>query len=439
MPLTILCGCCGKTLAIPDHALGKKLACPFCKAVVTPPAEEHVPEIADIQVVDEDEEAAGGTYAFDPAEKAEDPQGRHRARVATEVGVLSLGSRAAPASCLAISSDNRIGLAGSAETIFVLGLRDWKKLHRFEKQEAVVTCVAISPDGKLALSGDDRGGLLLWELHTGRPLRWLEGHKGALNALAFAPNGRYAVSGGDDGSTRLWELQSGREFELFGSRWDTPVRCVAYASDGRQLLATGGGGRVRTWSVKTGEPLKKFKGASGEVASAAFSKEGREIVACTPARMTKTGLKVWKWSAETGKALPVFDSPASNRASVTLAVVVPGALRIMTAGRKGSGNRQGVSGGDVAVSVIGSVVGTLALRALGGGDGVVIVGPGAGEEPGPEEDPYCLQLWNVAAGLISNTYEAGDEPAGVLAVSPDASRALSACRDNTVHAWGLPM
>src|SRR5262249_37589246 len=142
---------------------------------------------------------------------------------------------------------------------------------------------AISRDGTQVLSGDRRGGLLLWDLTNGRMLRWLDGHEGKVTSAAFAPNGRYAVSGGTDGTTRLWELQSGKDFQLFEARWDYPVTSGSFSPDGKSILAAGGGGRIRTWSVKTGEPLVKFKGATGTIEDAVFSAEGLQIVACTTA------------------------------------------------------------------------------------------------------------------------------------------------------------
>jgi WD40 repeat protein len=457
MSATVACPGCAKTLSIPAHAVGKRLACPFCRTILNAtalllPAEEHMPEIGDVEVVDDgirreplqaevgdDEEEAGGTYGFDPADRvAKGQEGRTRARIASELGVLSLGIGAGPARCLAIAHDNRLGLAASGESIFILDLGESKKLRRFEKQETPVTCMATSRDGELVLSGDDSGGLLLWELRTGRALRWLEGHDGDVTSVAFAPNGRYAVSAGDDGTTRLWELAIGRAHKLFGARWDHAVQSVSYSPDGRYILAAGGS-RVRIWSVKTGEVLRKFRGASGTVVSAAYSKDGTEVTACALARMSRTGLKVWRWSVETAKPLPAFTDANPNRASVMVAVVVPGGDRILTAGKKGASKAPASeTGTNVAVSVIGSVVGTLAVRAMGG-DGVVVVTAGSGGAPGPDEDPYCLQLWNAAGGMISHSYDAGEYPTTTLAVSPDGSRALSACRDGTVHVWGLPM
>src|SRR5262249_32266419 len=194
MSATVACPGCAKTLSIPAHAVNKRLACPFCSAILNAPAqllpaEDHVPEIGDIDVVDnairheplqaeacDEEQESGGTYGFDPADRvAKGHEGRTRARIASELGILALGVGEAPARCLAVAHDNRLGLAASGETILILDLGESKKMRRFEKQEAPVTCLAISRDGELVLSGDDAGGLLLWELKTGRALRWLEG------------------------------------------------------------------------------------------------------------------------------------------------------------------------------------------------------------------------------------------------------------------------
>src|SRR5262249_42701154 len=151
---------------------------------------------------------------------------------------------------------------------------------------------------------------------------------------------------------------------------------VCYSADGRWILGAGNTGRVRMWSVKTGEVGVKFKGATGEVVSAALSKDGTEVAACGPSPMTQTGATVWRLSAETGKALPAFTEANRNRASVALALVAPGAQRILTAGKRGAGKRSGPGTVDVAGSVIGSVVGTLAVNAMTCGGAVVVVSGG---------------------------------------------------------------
>jgi WD40 repeat protein len=441
-------------MQVKEEFAGKKARCPRCQAVVVVPGPpEEIPEVGAIEVLDDDEE--GGFYGFN-AEDAKLPDrlpgaDEGRATVAGGLGVLSLGQQAEPAACLALHADSRIGLAGCGETIFILDLSDGKRSFRFEKHRAPVTCLGVARDGLSALSGDDRGRLLHWDVAHRKAIRWLEGHRGAIRSVALAPNGRFAVTGGDDGVTRLWELDSGKEFELFEARWRDPVECVAFSPDGRSVLAAGE--KVRTWSVKTGEPALRFK-CDDLVTSVAYSHDGAEIAACTPSSRSRTGIFVQRWDADTGKRLPSFENPSSIGSAITLAMIAPGSLRVVSMGKKA--NVQGRSsigsgrGGGVGVGAIvgaGLAAGFVGAMLAGGGGGggcdggdsgggcVVVFVPGsAAFDP---SDPYCMQVWGLVTGSATS-FDAGKQPAVALAISADGSRALSAGRNNIIQYWGLP-
>jgi WD40 repeat protein len=419
-------------MAVLDEWVGRRVACPHCQSLcaIPEPPIQAAPEIDPVEVVED----KGGVFRILPEDARLPDRLPGQAEVSGALGVLSVGRQTRPARCLALHPDNRLGLAGCGETIVVLDLSTGKRVFRFTRQQAPVSCLAITPDGRRVLSGDRAGGLLLWDLPSGRIVRWLRGHKDAVQSVAFSPEGRYAASGGDDGVTRLWELATGTEYELVQACWDGPVCCVAFSPDGQQLL--GAGNRVCTWSTQSGEPLVHFRGR-GTVESAAFSRDGLQIAACAPSTSTKTGLKVRRWQAATGQPLPCFENPAPNRVRVSLAVVVPGNLRIVSIGHKP---------GIRASSVTGQI-----LDALGQFQRVL------GDETSPRSpprsysmsdmsstaskfdvsDPYWMQIWSVNSGL-AQSHDAGTSPPTALAASHDGARVLSASRDHTVQLWGVP-
>jgi hypothetical protein len=156
--------------------------------------------------------------------------------------------------------------------------------------------------------------------------------------------------------------------------------------------------------------------------------------------MTKTGLRVYRWAAKTGKELSCFEDPQTNRADVLLALVVPGAQRILAASR-----RRWAGELDGAAAVVGDVM--RAINTVFGGtptwSETVLDRTGRAtrtfsRDERPRDDPFCLQVWSVHSGLISRTYEAGQKAPVALAGSPDGTQALSSCSDSTVHLWGLP-
>jgi WD40 repeat protein len=393
---------------------------------------EELPELDQVEIVDE--RPHSGVYGISSPDAYRPGATMASAAVSGAVGILSLGRKAGRVRCLALHPGTRRGLAGCGETIVVLNLDEGKRAFRFEKQQGPISCLGMAPDGRHVLSGDQKGGLALWEIASGRVLRWLDGHNGEVRSVGFSPNGQYAVSGGADGVTRLWELVAGQEYELFDARWEDPVSSVAFSPDGRRVL--GAGSEVCVWSVKTGEPLFRPRRA-GDAVSAAFSNDGETLAACRPSVSSTTGLKVRSWEAATGKPLPCFENPIPNRSSVALAAVVPGSLRIVSTGKKGAGR---TDGRNVAAAVGASILGTVAMNAVlmpFGMSGYVAFRPGPGGCHYDPSDPYCLQVWSIGNGG-ADSYDAGKDPAIVLAVSTDGTRAITATRHNIVQIWGLP-
>jgi WD40 repeat protein len=433
-PLILTCDGCGRKLKVPDEWAGRLSSCPACQAPLEIPVDgEEIAELGDVEVKDDD--VSPGVYNLD-SQDAQLPDAKHTQRAAFgALGMVRLGRQVEPARCLALHADHKLGLAGCGEDVHVLDLNAGKRAFRFGKQKAWVSCLAIAPDGRRVLSGDREGGLVLWDLASKQIVRWLEGHSRAVNSVAFAPNGLFAASGGDDGVTRLWELETGKEYEFFEARWNGPVNSVAFSADGRQVL--GAGSRVCTWSIKSGEPLVQFE-SRGEMTSAAFSRLGSDIAACTPASHSQSGLRVQRWDAATGRPLRCFENPDRNGVSVGLAVVVPGSLRILSMGKK-MARRDPAGGMSVGGALAASIIGTVALNVLlipTDYVGYVVFKPG--ESTFDPTDPYCMQVWALRSGSVQ-PFDAGKVAPTALAVSPDGARALSAGQDGAVHVWSLPL
>lgn len=155
------------------------------------------------------------------------------------------------------------------------GLRLWElssgKLLRWMPTQALVnwTC-AISPDGRQALSGDFNGLLHLWDLSTGQEVRKFDGYKDWVISLAFAPDGGKALAGSRDGILIYWDLESGQPIQTMdngpNSNWS-----LAISPDGKTALSDAGSSGVTYWDLATGREITRLvrsdepeiKGASG--------------------------------------------------------------------------------------------------------------------------------------------------------------------------------
>jgi hypothetical protein len=67
--------------------------------------------------------------------------------------------------------------------------------------------LAFSLDGRL-LATTDEYTTHLWEVATGKEVRYFRGHRGEIRSLAFSANGRLLATGSADSTVLLWNLDS---------------------------------------------------------------------------------------------------------------------------------------------------------------------------------------------------------------------------------------
>jgi len=64
------------------------------------------------------------------------------------------------------------------------------------------------------LSESDDKTALLWDAHSGRELRRLQGHSERVAAVALSPDGGLVLTGSEDKTARLWDTAEGNSFPL---------------------------------------------------------------------------------------------------------------------------------------------------------------------------------------------------------------------------------
>lgn len=145
---------------------------------------------------------------------------------------------------------------------FVLGERDR------------VRSLALSPDGKVVAAGCLDGRVRLWDMHTGHPLRTLEGHQRDVQTLAFQPVGGLLASGSRDGTVRLWSAAGEEVRKLTGKFGE--VRCLAFSPDG-QTLVTGHAGLAILWDVATGQQRATLKAHKFAITALVYLDDGHTL------------------------------------------------------------------------------------------------------------------------------------------------------------------
>jgi WD40 repeat protein len=129
----------------------------------------------------------------------------------------------------------------------------WSVLPNLRVNRVSLGCVVYSPDGNfLAAAGlgelPFQRVVIVWDAHTGKPLRSLRGHQGHVYQVAYRPDGRVLASASGDRTVRLWDADTGRELlKLTGH--DATVFRLAFSPDGKQLASCSFDGSVRVWDV----------------------------------------------------------------------------------------------------------------------------------------------------------------------------------------------
>jgi WD40 repeat protein len=184
-------------------------------------------------------------------------------------------------------TDSQRVAAGGERVVAVMDLQAAKPMWTGAKHEGFVNDVAWSPDGKLVASAGDDGKVILWDAVTGRALHTLE-HEAAVTGVAFNPNGGTLLTAGRH--IQMWDAQTGKLIDTF--RLKVAAQDAAFSPDG-SLFVSGrcaeqsqdnpyecaDDDEILFWETANRIYLGALAGQRGSVILAAFSPDGRRLVA----------------------------------------------------------------------------------------------------------------------------------------------------------------
>ena len=171
---------------------------------------------------------------------------------------------------LTLSADNTLCLWDLATAKKICGLdarTEHLDISRF-------SLIRFSPNCRqmLGVYGAERSDVQLWDWLTGRTLWYV--NRGNVDLVEFSPDGRSIFIAGQD-TTRLWDSATGKEIR----RFEGPVGDVlsaAFSPDGRRVLAIGKDRTARLWDVATGKEIGHIHGLGDPVT--AFYPDGRYVL-----------------------------------------------------------------------------------------------------------------------------------------------------------------
>ncbi|MBI4701559.1 MAG: pentapeptide repeat-containing protein [Deltaproteobacteria bacterium] len=274
---------------------------------------------------------------------------------------------------VAFSADGTLVVTGASDdTARLWDAHSGRELRRLEGHGDWVRSVAFSPDGTLVLTGSDDRTARLWDAASGRELRRLEGHGGAVLSVAISPDGALVLTGSDDRTARLWDAKSGRELRRLEGHGGRGLS-VAFSADGTLALTGSDDGTARLWDAASGRELRRLEGHGDWVRSVAFSPDGALVLTGSDDHTARL------WDAASGREL-----------------------------RRLEGH------GDWVLSVAFSADGTLVLT--GSGD-------------------HTARLWDVKSGRELRRLEGHGGQVLSVALPPDGRLILTGSDDGTARLW----
>jgi WD40 repeat protein/serine/threonine protein kinase len=319
---------------------------------------------------------------------------------------------------VAFSPDGtRLATASFDQTVKVWDLTSGKEVGVCQGHLDRVLRVRFSPDGKLLASTSMDQTVKLWDAGTGKCLHTYRGHALGVPDVAFSPDGKVLASAGDQ-TVRLWEVKTGPNGD--GARTlpvhDLPVQVVAFSPEGTRA-AMAADETTRIWDLTTGRRLRTLEGHKGTVRSAAFSRDGRQLVTCANDGTVKL------WDVADGKLIRTLSGHAGFLSAVAFSPVgrylasagFDNTVRIWEAetGREVHKFRgHGIEVWDLAFSPDGR------LLAVASNDGTA-------------------KLWDVATGRDVHTLRGHAGSVLTVAFPPDGKQAATAGRDGTIRLWDL--
>ena len=316
--------------------------------------------------------------------------------------------------------------------------------------------VKFTPDGRSLLTASSSGDLALWDVATGLQTRRWAGHRGQVRAVAFSPDGKLAASGGYDSKVRLWNVATWDEVRAF--EMPSFIESVAFSPDGRRLISGGEPSDVRLWEVESGKLIHAMTTPDGAApVGLAFSPDGRTAAAGYLNHL------ILLWDLETGEIRKSLDG---HRAAVVDIAFSPDGRRVVSASYdKTLRLWEAATGAQLRVwrgheralhSAVFSADGRFILSADEGGSiklwpqelesdiascrghtsrVISVIASADGRTALSGSFDGSIRLWDVATCLPLRTIKAGDSPVWDVAQTRDLQTFVSAHEDGTLSVW----
>ncbi|TWU24730.1 WD40 domain-containing protein [Bythopirellula polymerisocia] len=231
---------------------------------------------------------------------------------------LDLG-RGAWAARFAPTGESVVSIGGNDARLWNVDTR--KQLVRFSPHGAVADA-DVSPDGRWVVTGSWDQSAKIWDTHTGKAVRKLDGvHQGYVNSVQFSPDGKRILTASDDRTAQLWDASTGQPLEPALVRHEDRVRQARFSTDGSKIVSTSNDKTARVWDADSAEEQLVLRGHEWAVLCGEFSHDGTRIITGGEDNVAIL------WDSETGEQLLTLPGHTD---SVTAVALSPDGTRALT-------------------------------------------------------------------------------------------------------------
>jgi WD40 repeat protein len=159
--------------------------------------------------------------------------------------------------------------------------------------KASINTFRFTTDSARLVTGDDWGGVHLWDAVTGQLQRSTQAHRAVVRRIDFSEDGRYFATASEDGSVQAWESATGNPVGpplLQKGSAGKPD----FNADATRIVTQTTRGAVQVWDVRSGQPLTGLLDHEGSSMNiAAFGPDGRFLQTFATGLDGKRTVRLW--------------------------------------------------------------------------------------------------------------------------------------------------
>ncbi len=280
-----------------------------------------------------------------------------------------------------------------------------------------VIAAKFSPDGSKIITICADGTAKIWNVKTWRLLLTLADNNSPVNAgtLNFSPDGSKVVITSLR-KTNMWDVSTGQLLYTFVND-NFGLNSAAFSPDGKYMVAACDDYTVKIWNAATWQHLYTLNNSTGTVFSAASSPNGKFIVTACDDNSAKI------WDVETRQILRIL---AGHNNLIPSAEFSPDDTKVVTASWDDTAGIWDVTSGELLHHLTGHTA--WVHSAAFSPDGKYIV---------TASSDRTAKIWNALTGRLVDTLPDHTDGVFSVAFSPDSTKIVTTSLDKTAKIWNI--